>query len=305
VGAWRGRLPLPAPVFTMATQPEAAGPPGEGHGVGLDVPSLAKLVGLPRTARLLQLATCQRRRSPKDAETITLERYEDLLKRGRKVPDKRRNWYDKLCFWSDATTREGARIFVVAPRGPKGETDLFIDMWELLAYSVSKMHDHVVKEVKPFAIVWTQFSDHRLWPCSMWRVKDWLHPSYSRNLDAVHMVHPSWTIRAMSLFLWPVAEDEFWNYCHVHERIEFLAEFIDLTVFRLPKDLYSYDKFLDKQAQENVDQTQQRMGTMGMGMMGAGIPTNPQTEQEKEAHAQKLEELKAHLSRKGYQNKED
>ena len=44
--------------------------------------------------------------------------------------------------------------------------------------------------------------------------------SFSR--EAVHVVHPSWTVRFFRLVLWPLASDEFWDYFHSHERIELL-----------------------------------------------------------------------------------
>lgn len=40
--------------------------------------------------------------------------------------------------------------------------------------------------------------------------------------EAVHVVHPSWTVRFFRLVLWPLASDEFWDYFHSHERIELL-----------------------------------------------------------------------------------
>jgi len=37
-------------------------------------------------------------------------------------------------------------VFVLAPRGPQGETDYYINMKELLGYALSKMHKVVAEE---------------------------------------------------------------------------------------------------------------------------------------------------------------
>jgi len=45
--------------------------------------------------------------------------------------------------WSspDVQTKMGAKVFVLAPRGPDGNTECFIDMWALFAYAVTLMHE--------------------------------------------------------------------------------------------------------------------------------------------------------------------
>jgi len=188
--------------------------------------------------------------------------------KGKSLSEKQRYWYDKLCWWSDALTEEGNRIFVVAPRGPKGQIDYPIDMRELMAYCLTKLHDHVVTEQKRFAIVWVQLSDHRLWPWDLRRLKASLHPSYSQLLEAVHVVHPSWTVRILRILLWPIAEDALWDRFHSHERIEFMEGFISPEKFRLPKDIYEYDKWLDRQAQEMNSEAAKRFGGGTTGMFG-------------------------------------
>jgi len=194
--------------------------------------------------------------------------YRELILKGRKVSEKQRYWYDKLCWWSDEPTKGGSRIFVLAPRGPKGQTDYPIDMSEFIAYCLTKLHDHVVTEQRRFAIVWVQLSDHRLGTLALRRLKASLHPGYLRRLEAVHVVHPSWAVRILRILLWPIAEDEFWDRFHSHERIEFMDSHIDMQKFRLPKDIYEYDKWLDKQAQETNQEAAKRFGGGTTGMMG-------------------------------------
>lgn len=43
-------------------------------------------------------------------------------------------------------TKQGSRVFVLAPRGPQGETDFHINMRELLSFALSKMHKVVAEE---------------------------------------------------------------------------------------------------------------------------------------------------------------
>jgi len=217
---------------------------------------------------------CCRRRSNEAEEVLAQQRYEDLLARGRAVDSKQRHWYDKLCWWSDVSTKTGARIFCVAPRGPKGQTEYPISMWELIAYCLTKLHDHVVTESRQFAIVWVQLNDHRLGLMDLRRLKASLHPRYLAMLEGLHIVHPSWLVRALRLLLWPIAEDELWDRWHAHERVEFLDSHVDMKKFRLPKDIYEYDKWLDKQAQEATEQANKRFGSGGasggLGGFGGG-----------------------------------
>merc|ERR1712216_914465 len=96
-----------------------------------------------RFAFLWRLLTCQMRaRRPGDKKRLA--RYSQLVLRGRKLSEKKQAFYSKMCWWSNSKTRVGGKIFVIAPRGPKGELDTYIDMWELFAYAVAKMHDAVV-----------------------------------------------------------------------------------------------------------------------------------------------------------------
>ena len=100
---------------------------------------------LQRLVNLLRRVTCQRRKP---------ERYEAMLALGRQVPErKQEEWYDRLAWWSEVKTKQGSKVFVLAPRGPQGETeppadlgkrkaaqDYYINMKELLGFALAKMH---------------------------------------------------------------------------------------------------------------------------------------------------------------------
>jgi len=240
---------------------------------------------------------CARRSLPSDPEKARLQLYHEMVAAGRQVDDKNKNWYEKLAWWSDVKTKAGGRIFALVPRGPKGELDMWIDMWELLCFAVGKMHEHVVTEDKPFAIVWCQFGDHRLFFPTMSRVRSSLHPKFAKNFEALHVVHPSWGVRLLRLTLWPIAPDEFWDAFHAHERVEFLDTSIvtESRDFRLlPRDVYEHDKWLDQQSKELNEQAKQRGGFGGMGgLSGAG--GHQESEEEKKA----MEELRRLLEAKG------
>ncbi|CAE7425704.1 unnamed protein product, partial [Symbiodinium sp. KB8] len=135
--------------------------------------------------------------SPEEADAAQA-RYEQLLKTGSAVDQrKREDWYDRLAWWTDVKTKSGARVFVLAPRGPRGETEYGINMHELLAYALSKMHRVVAEEDTRFAVVWVQLSDHRVGPWQCFRFAESLHERYAANLEAIHVVHPSWTTRIL------------------------------------------------------------------------------------------------------------
>eukprot|EP00931_Biecheleriopsis_adriatica_P000484 TRINITY_DN100517_c0_g1_i1.p1 TRINITY_DN100517_c0_g1~~TRINITY_DN100517_c0_g1_i1.p1 ORF type:complete len:283 (-),score=70.03 TRINITY_DN100517_c0_g1_i1:65-913(-) len=260
---------------------------------------------LSRLGDFLRLLTCKRRCTQEELQKRADKRYEELLALGRAVtPRKREDWYDRLLWWSEVKTKRGARVFVLAPRGPQGETEYAINMWELIAYALTKMHDAVVLEDTPFALVWVQQNDHRVWPWSAWRLSESLHARYSKNLEAIHVVHPSWTVRVLRLLLWPLASEEFWDYFYAHERIEFLDMALDMKKFRLPKDICEYDKWLDQQAQElHKQQAAKYGGPMGSGfggMMGAGAP-----DEERQKLEAQMEEMKRLLKEKGYDDKQD
>ena len=60
-----------------------------------------------------------------------------------------RTWeigFFKLYLTANLRTKQGSRVFVLAPRGPQGETDYYINMKELLGYALSKMHKVVAEE---------------------------------------------------------------------------------------------------------------------------------------------------------------
>jgi len=233
---------------------------------------------------LRRLLGCCRRRSAKDAAPG--QRYKDILAVAGNVPKKKKDWYDKLCWWSDVRTKQGARIFVLAPRGPKGELETWIHMWELFSYAVGKMHEFVVDQDSRFTLVWVQMSDHRTWPCSLYEFKDSLHERFHKNLEAIHVVHPSWSVRLLRLALWPIADDEFWEHFHSHERIEFVDQYINLREFIFPKDIIEYDKWLDKNAQEMQDQAKGRFGG-GLGKMAQ----SEEDDRKAKEHSEQLQKL--------------
>lgn len=217
-----------------------------------------------------------------------MARYQSLLDAAAKIDAKQRKWYDKLCWWSDVTTKQGADIFVLAPRGPGGQADTRIDIWEFVAYCASKMHDRVVVDGKKFAIVWVQLNNHRFWPWGVRWLLEGVHPNYYKHVEGLHILHPSWGVRFLRLALWPIAEDAFWDRFHAHERIEFLETAIDMKVFRLPKDLYAYDENLDKQAKEMQAEAAKKFGTGGFGGPGMGAPEQDPKMQEQMDSYQKL-----------------
>lgn len=240
-------------------------------------------------AKALRLLTC-RRRSPEAEAKSREQKYRALLQRGRSISPKQKQWYDKLCWWAnDATTKDGARIFVMAPRGPKGQPEYWIDTWEFVSYCLAQMDEHVASG-KKFAVVWVQLNNHRLWP-NDWRwLRGALDERYEANLEAIHVVHPSWGTRILRMFLWPIAEESYWDCFQAHERIEFLDSHIDTKKFKLPKDIYEYDKWLDTQAKEMSEKANKQFGSGSFGssnMMG-GSSINEDKMNEQMEHFKKL-----------------
>eukprot|EP00927_Polykrikos_kofoidii_P060574 TRINITY_DN55517_c0_g1_i1.p1 TRINITY_DN55517_c0_g1~~TRINITY_DN55517_c0_g1_i1.p1 ORF type:complete len:258 (-),score=31.25 TRINITY_DN55517_c0_g1_i1:110-820(-) len=199
-----------------------------------------------------------RRRAPVNPAAST---YDELLALGRKVALKDGTTYQKMAWWSDAVLFETkARVYVLAPRGTEYESDTYVNMWNLLAYAVSEMHEHVVEQGKPFAVVWAQCSDHRMWSFSALSFKRSLHEQFGEKLEAVHVVHPSWGIRFFSLALWPVVDERFWDRFIVHERFEFLDRDMNIKKLGLPQDVVEYDIFLDNSANMVIENA----GTSGI-----------------------------------------
>jgi len=240
---------------------------------------------------LLARLSC-RRRSKEVLDKERQQRYRDLFLCGRSISEKRKAWYDKLAWWSDCKTKRGGRIFVLAPRGPKGEHDVWIYMWELLGYAINKMHEYVVTQDNRFAVIWVQFGDTRTWAPTLMQFRDSLHTKYAKNFEALHVLHPAWSTRILRLVLWPIAPDDFWDSFHAHERIEFLDPFVDMRHFRLPSDIVEYDKWLDKQALEMSEQAKAR----GMGGFGA----TAMSEEDKKKHEEQMEQFKRAMAAKGH-----
>lgn len=244
---------------------------------------------------LVGLLTCRRRaagaREGSSASTSSPE-YEALRKCGRSLGDDEKAAFAKMAWWSTSQTKSGAKVFVLAPRGPDGDTECYIPMWKLLAYTASQMHEHVVKRGERFAVVWVQCSNHRVWPFTARAFKSHLHERYARCLDAVHVVHPSWTVRFLRLALWPFASDAFWDQFECHERVEFLDSFMDLKKLELPDDIYEFDKFLDRQAEETSKESARQMnGRMGFGggLDAASDPQSMMYKEQMDAIQQKLQ----------------
>eukprot|EP00933_Yihiella_yeosuensis_P055288 TRINITY_DN54010_c0_g1_i1.p1 TRINITY_DN54010_c0_g1~~TRINITY_DN54010_c0_g1_i1.p1 ORF type:complete len:296 (+),score=54.49 TRINITY_DN54010_c0_g1_i1:36-923(+) len=255
---------------------------------------------LSRIIRLFDVLRCKHRKPKEKLQDEALSRYQRHLELGKSIPErKQKEWYAKCAWWSAGKTKQGNRVFILAPRGPEGERDYPIDMWELLGYALSKMHDVVAVENCPFAVIWVQMNDHQMWPWTMVHFMESLHGKYSRNLEAVHVVHPSWTFRILSLALWGLASDDFWDYYHSHERVEFLDTFIDMKTVKLPKDIHDYDKWLDQEASELNKKQAAKYG--GTSLFSEGLPTPNMggTEEARSENEMKLEELKRLLEKGG------
>lgn len=223
--------------------------------------------------------------------------YRKMVAAGKGLSTEKQELYAKMAWWSSAKTKSGTRVFILAPRGPGGDIDYYVHMWELLAFAVSLMHDKVVKENERYAVIWAQCSDHRIWPWTARRFQLALHPKLVANLECLHVVHPSWTIRALRLALWPIARDEFWDQFECHERIEFLDTHIDMHSLKLPQDLYKYDKFLDEQAAQMSEQASKQMsGGMGSNMIGKAFGYND--EAMRQEHTDQLEKFRRLLEEK-------
>jgi len=234
--------------------------------------------------RVWRLITCQRRAAPVADPNALAPVYQDLIIMGAKLAKTEEAKFEKMAWWSQAQTTDGARIFVVCARDPDRGPEAYFDMRELRAYSTFKLHEHVVTQNKRYAVVWAQLNDHRVWPLSALIFKNCLPQRYADNLDAIHVVHPSMTVRFMRLALWPVASEEFWDQFHSHERIEFLAPHVNqMKKLLLPDDLYKYDKWLDKQAEEMSRKANQQMGS--------GRWSSASWEAEQKQHQEQMKEL--------------
>eukprot|EP00747_Dinoflagellata_sp_TGD_P169698 gnl/TRDRNA2_/TRDRNA2_199370_c0_seq1.p1 gnl/TRDRNA2_/TRDRNA2_199370_c0~~gnl/TRDRNA2_/TRDRNA2_199370_c0_seq1.p1 ORF type:complete len:350 (+),score=94.15 gnl/TRDRNA2_/TRDRNA2_199370_c0_seq1:42-1091(+) len=246
--------------------------------------------------RVLRCLTCQKRKA-KTPNGYTLK-YRDMVILGRKLKDK--DDYKKMAWWTDAETKKtGERVFVIAPRGPNGMVEWYVDMDQLLAFVVFNLHDHVVTKNKRYSIIWDQLSDHRVFPFQALSFKKCLHERYAENLGAVHVVHPSWSTRFLRLFLWPIASEEFWDYFLMHERIEFMDRDFDLRKLELPPDLYEFDKFLDKQAAEIAEQAA-KMHTKGRFASAFGMNMDdPSGSGEPNHYEKKLKELEEMMKERG------
>lgn len=213
---------------------------------------------------LLAALSC-RRRAPAGSAGDLPAGYRDLVAVARGLSPQERVAFEGMAWWSETETKDGARVFVLLPRSLDGDLEgSGVDMWKLLAFSVNKAHDHVYVQDKRFAVVWVQASDHRMWSLSVLRFKNSLPQRFCKNMEAVHVVHPSWGVRLFRLAAWPFASEEFWDRFYSHERIEFL----DLNVrsvagLGIPNDAYDFDKFLDTQAEMAVE---------GAGMPISSIP---------------------------------
>lgn len=253
---------------------------------------------------LMSMLTCRRRAPQAKGSPSTSKAYEDLRKCGQALSDNEKASFQKMAWWSQVKTKTGAQVLVLAPRGAGGDTECYIDMWKLLAYAACQMHDRVVKRDEPYAVVWIQFSSHRVWPLTAMAFKRHLHERYSSCLDAVHVVHPSWTVRFLRLALWPFASYEFWDQFECHERVEFLETFMSLNKLELPGDVYAYDKFLDKQADEMSAESAKHMnGRFGMGLFGSGMDagSDPQSVKYKE----QMDDMQRLLQEQGHDKKSD
>ena len=128
---------------------------------------------------LLGLIACRRRARPaEDPHTA----YRALL--GRELSEEDRAAFAGMAWWSDAVTRGGGRVLVLAPRGTDDAEDP-IDMWGLLSYVLSLADERVVREGQTYSVVWVQRGDHRVSAWSAWQFRKSLHQRYLQNVDEV------------------------------------------------------------------------------------------------------------------------
>eukprot|EP00933_Yihiella_yeosuensis_P046174 TRINITY_DN41666_c0_g1_i1.p1 TRINITY_DN41666_c0_g1~~TRINITY_DN41666_c0_g1_i1.p1 ORF type:complete len:282 (-),score=14.57 TRINITY_DN41666_c0_g1_i1:36-881(-) len=223
--------------------------------VQLDIQESAPRVEAVRSHSkgLLGFLSCQRRatasRETQQSRDALVAAYEGLLEEGRNLPADLQEAFSRMCWWSDATGPNGSDVFVLIPRGLDGQLDGPVDIWRLFVFALTRMHDLVVRDNRSFTLVWVQAGDHKLWLWSALQLTRKLHERYRQNLVSLHVVHPSWTIRAVELLLWPIVEEEFWDIFQCHERVEFLGTYFDLDKLALPGDVMEYDSFLDKEAE--------------------------------------------------------
>lgn len=208
--------------------------------------------------------TCRRRVKNKSGHPA----YQTLLMDGQTLPRGVSDSFAKMAWWHECKSKDGVHIFVMAPRGPWEHLEKHVDMWKFISYCVCQLHSHVVSSNKSYSIILFQFNTQRMWTWSMISLKRQLHPRYVQNLKSLHVVHPSWSLRMLGLVLWPVAEDELWDWFVQHERVEFLHNIVDLKNFALPGDIYKYDKFLDEEARSQKPPTHSGFGGSG-GMFGS------------------------------------
>jgi hypothetical protein len=251
-----------------------------------------------RILAFLTCGICRRRARPVKGENST-KNYEEIRKLAKELTPEEKAACERMAWWSEAETKAGARVFVVAPRGPHGNTECYIDMWALFGYTLDQMHDHVIERGGKYAVVWCQFSNHRVWPLSAHFFRKLLPLKYDRGLEVLHVVHPSWTVRLLRLALWPFASDEFWDQFESHERIEFLDSHLSLKKLALPSDIIEYDQWLDKQAAEASKNAAKQMNG-GFGTMFGG---GPQNDFETKQHREQMEELRKVMEEKGYDKK--
>lgn len=252
-------------------------------------------VGQSVTAGWLESLGCRRRATrdvvihPSKSSDSGPTGYRELVKRGREISDQAK--YARMAWWSEARYKRGeahykvaesantdtcnSQVFVLAPRGKGAMIDMAkVDMWKLLGYAMSQMHDHVVRQNKRYTLLWMCFGDHRLWPWQVLNVYRNIHERYVTNLDAIHIVHPSWTVRSLRLIMWPLERflpEDIWERFHAHERIEFLdSEGLNTKRLDLPDDIIKYDKSLDEHAEESMRMASDMLG--GSGSMGMGSP---------------------------------
>jgi hypothetical protein len=205
---------------------------------------------------LFTLLSCRRRAS----NTRPASKYECLVRDGRALSAAEQDTFGSMAWWSESPAKSGEKVFIVVPYAPAADEPggvvgpaEDVNMWKLLAYVLSQMHDHVVQENQPYSVIWIQLNDHRVSSWSAWSFKRSLHQRYSENLRTFHVVHPSWSIRLLRLFLWPISSEEFWDHFVSHERIEFLDTFVDVESLGLPRDICEYDTFLDAEAKHTME----------------------------------------------------
>mmetsp|Transcript_42182 Transcript_42182/g.98961 ORF Transcript_42182/g.98961 Transcript_42182/m.98961 type:complete len:257 (+) Transcript_42182:111-881(+) len=200
------------------------------------------------TSSLWSMLACSKRASSARRSDVDAA-YQRMLEAGSEVHQEDEATFKELVWWSAAKSREGARVLVLAPRGPADDPDGYIDMQKLLAYAVYVAHEQVFQHGDRFIVLWAEMAQRR---CTIWEIYSFYRSLPHRckeKLEAVHLLHPGWGMHLFQLVLWPVCAEDFWEHIYFHDRIQFMRQHIDLNELDLPQEIFDYDEWLDRDDQ--------------------------------------------------------